>query len=253
VVKFRVSAFALHLASSAVVLALILGGLYLGWYQWPGWYVTDFVHVTKILVGVDLTLGPLFTLLVANPRKSRRELARDIGVIVAVQLVALFYGAGTLWSGRPLYYAYSAKELEMVAASEVPANEAALARQQNPDLAPHWYSRPRWIWAALPTDPAEQAGIRKREAAQDIDDITGMPSYFRGLAQAGDTLRADLRKVDEQVLFSRQERQTLKARMARMGLPTDTPDALSLIGRQGPVLVVFDRSTLSIQALLRAD
>jgi hypothetical protein len=242
-----------HLASSALVLALVLSGLYLGWYQWPGWYVTDFVHVTKILVGVDLTLGPLFTLLIANPKKPRRELARDIGVIVTVQLVALVYGVGTLWSGRPLYYAYSTKELEMVAASQVPAGEGALARQRNPDLAPHWYSRPRWVWAALPADPTERARIREREKSEDIDDITQMPAYFRLIDQAGDTLRADLKRVDDQPLFGRQERRTLKARMAQLGLPTDTPDTLFMIGRNRPVLVVFDRSTLDIKALIRAD
>jgi hypothetical protein len=95
--------------------------------------------------------------------------------------------------------------------------------------------------------------MREREVSEDIDDITQMPAYFRGFAQAGDALRSNLRKVDDQPLFSREERRTLKARMAQLGLPTDTPDTLSMIGRNRPVLVVFDRSTLDVKALIRAD
>ncbi len=250
---FRIKAFAVHLSASACVLALTLGALYLGWYQWPGWYVTDLVHVARILVGIDLTLGPLFTLLIANPKKPRRELARDIGVIATVQLVALIYGMVTLWGGRPLYYAYSVRELEAVAASQLPASEVKLAGQQNPELAPHWYSRPRWVWARPPANAAEQDRVTRQGASEDIDDVTQMPRYYRPLEQAGDALRADLKKVDDIVIFTRQEKGILKERMQRLGLATDQADTLFMIGRNRPVLIVFDRATLRIRALIRPN
>src|SRR5215469_10167574 len=123
--KFRLSAFGLHLLGSAAALSLILGGLWLGWYRWPGWYLTGVVRVVAILAIVDLALGPALTAIVANPRKPRRELARDIGVIVTVQLIALGCGAVTLWLGRPLYYAFSVDRLQMVQASDVPSAEGA--------------------------------------------------------------------------------------------------------------------------------
>jgi hypothetical protein len=251
--RFRIKAFAVHISVSACVLALALGALYLGWYQWPGWYVTDLFHVTGILVGVDLTLGPLFTLLIASPKKPRRELARDIGVIAAVQLAALIYGVLTLWGGRPLYYAYSSRELEAVAASELPVTEVQLARRQNPDFAPHWYSRPRWVWAPLAANATERDRLPRPAASEDIEDVSQMPRYYRPLEQAGDVLRADLKKVDNIVIFSRQEKGILKERMKRLGLPTDQADTLFMIGRNRPVLIVFDRATLRIRALIRPD
>jgi hypothetical protein len=251
--RFRIKAFAVHISVSACVLALTLGALYLGWYRWPGWYVTDLVHVARILVGIDLTLGPLFTLLIANPKKPRRELTRDIGVIAAVQLVALIYGVLTLWGGRPLYYAYSRKEVETVAASQLPPSEVQLARQQNPGLAPHWYSQPRWVWARVPANPTERDGVTRRAASENIDDVTQMPRYYQPLDQAGEVLRADLKKVDDIVIFTRQERATLKERMQRLGLPTDQADTLFMIGRNRPVLIVFDRATLRILALIRPN
>jgi len=104
---FRLKAFALHLLISATVLSVSLGTLYLGWYHWPGWYLTGVSGVTAVLAGVDVVLGPLLTLVIASPRKPRRELARDIAVIGAIQLAALTYGTTQLWNGRPLYYAFS--------------------------------------------------------------------------------------------------------------------------------------------------
>ena len=157
--KFRLRLFGLHLLSSAVVLTLVLGALYLGWYRWPGWYLCNAISVAPILLLVDLTLGPLLTLLIANPLKNRRELARDIGVIVAVQLVALVYGGITLWQGRPLYYAFSEDRLQIVQASDIKPAEAQRAIRENPALAPHWYSLPRWVWAPLPKDANERQAI----------------------------------------------------------------------------------------------
>src|SRR6516164_3338357 len=126
--RFRLTAFGLHLAGSACALTLILGCLYLGWYRWPGWYLTGVLHVLVIVAVVDLALGPTLTLLIANPRKPRAELARDIGIIVTVQIAALVYGAATLWQGRPLYYAFSVNSLDLVQASDLDAQELALAR-----------------------------------------------------------------------------------------------------------------------------
>src|ERR1700676_2326311 len=151
--RFRFKAFGLHLSASVTLLTLILGALCLGWYRWPGWYLTGALHVLVIVAIVDLALGPSLTFIVGNPRKQRRALARDIGVIVAVHLAGLVYGAATLWLARPLYYPFSVDRLQMVQASDLEAREIALARQQNPALAPHWYSLPRWIWAPLPEEP----------------------------------------------------------------------------------------------------
>src|SRR5215469_13939349 len=121
--KFRLTAFGLHLLGSVSALILVLGSLYLGWYRWPGWYLSSVLHVVGIVVMVDLVLGPTLTLIVANPGKPRRELVRDISMIVTVQLAALIYGTVTLWGGRPLYYTFSVNSLELVQASDIDAAE----------------------------------------------------------------------------------------------------------------------------------
>jgi len=80
-------------------------------------------------------------------------------MIVAVQLTALIYGGVSLWSGRPLYYAFSENVLQLVQAYDIDSAQSALALQQNAQFAPHWYSLPRWISAPLPQNTDERAKI----------------------------------------------------------------------------------------------
>ena len=125
--RFRLKAFGLHLSGSALALSIVLGALYFGWYRWPGWYLTNALGVVAIVLLVDLVLGPTLTFLVANPGKPRSVLARDIAVILTVQVIALAYGTATLWQGRPLYYAFSVDCVQMVQASDLSPSEVALA------------------------------------------------------------------------------------------------------------------------------
>ncbi len=250
--KSRLKAFGLHFTGSATVLLLMLGTLYLGWYRWPGWYLTGVLRVLPIVVGVDVVLGPLLTLIIANPKKPGRELARDIGCIVAVQLVALGYGATMLWNGRPLYYTFSEKELSVTRGIDLQPQEIALARQSNPDFAPHWYSRPRWVWAPLPNDPKASEAII-RSAIGGGFDVTAMPRYFKPWSQGLPALRSQLKKSGDLTYFSLAQRKVLESRLQQNGFDPEAADTLPMTGHGTPLLAVFDLKTLQIEALLRAN
>src|ERR1700759_485725 len=127
--KFRLKFFGLHLLTSVCILALVWGVLYFGWYRWPGWYVSGALGIAGIMAAVDVVLGPSLTLIIANPNKARAELYRDISFIGGAQLIALLYGAFTLWHGRPLYYTYSEGFLEMIQAGDFSPAEVALGEQ----------------------------------------------------------------------------------------------------------------------------
>jgi hypothetical protein len=247
--RFRFKAFAWHLAGSASALALTLGLLYLGWYHWPGWYLADMPTVLAIMVGVDVVLGPLLTFLVADPAKARRVLARDVGVIVLVQLVAFGYGVTTLWHGRPLYYAFSVNCLSVVQAQDI-EHDSTAANAQSSALAPHWYSLPRWIWAPLP-DNSEEANKIVQSAIQGGFDVTARPAYYKPWASGTEELRGQLKRVDDIKFFSLKEKTLLRQRMTALGLAPDQADAIALTGRRRPLLVVFDPSNLRLLAYIK--
>jgi hypothetical protein len=249
--RFRLKALGLHLLASASVLTLVLGTLYVGWYRWPGWYLSDALNVLIVLAGVDLAVGPLLTSVVAAPGKPRRELKRDIGIIVVVQLCALVYGTVSLWRGRPLYYAFSENVLQLVQAYDINADELVIARRQNAAIVPHWYSLPRWIWAPLPQDPDERARI-VASAIGGGDDVISMPRYYMPWEQGLPMLRQQLQKVDKVAYFAPKQKSELKVSMRVAGLAPDQLNAIPLTGRGTPLLAVFDPENLKLRALCKA-
>ena len=222
----------------------------MGWYRWPGWYLTGVVRVLGILVLVDVVMGPTLTLIVASPGKARRALRRDIGIIIALQLVALVYGSITLWIGRPLYYTFSFDRLETVQASDLSADEIALARQQNPPFAPHWYSRPRWVWAALPPDP-EAANKIVTASIFGGTDVIDMPRYFKPWEAGLPKLRDQLKQLDQIKYLGGAEKASLRTRIRRLGLQPDERNAIIMWGVSTRLLAVFDLKTLRIAAILK--
>jgi hypothetical protein len=247
--RFRLKAFALHLLTSCAVLTLTLGGLYLGWYRWPGWYLTHVAPVIAVMVGVDVVLGPFLTLLIASPAKARRVLARDIALIATVQLIAFTYGTVQLWNGRPLYYAYSVNCLTVVQAYDLDAASMAAARAQEAALTPRWYSLPRWVWAPLPED-SEKAAKIVQSAITGGSDVTAMPQYYRPWDAGLSDMRTQLKHVDDIKFFSSQEKALLKQRMTAAGLASD--EGIAFTGRSRPLLAVVDPKSMKILALIEA-
>jgi hypothetical protein len=241
--QFRLKAFSLHLLASAAALTLILGSLYLGWYRWPGWYLANATQVVLVMICVDVVLGPTLTFIIANKNKSRRELSRDIGVIVAVQLCALIYGSVSLWNGRPLYYVFSQDALSVEQAYDIDVEQANLGRQQNAELAPHWYSLPRWVFVP----PSIAAATAKG------DDVTAMPKFYRPWNDGLPLLKGQLKKMNELRFFLPHEKKILNQRMQAAGLPSDQSNSIAITGRRRPLLAVFDPVTLEITRTFKID
>jgi hypothetical protein len=249
--RFRLKAFGLHLLWSSVTLVLVLGTLYFGWYRWPGWYLANVLPVVVVMAAVDLAVGPLLTFIVARASKPRRELRRDIAIIVLVQLVALTYGTVSLWNGRPLYYAYSEGVLQLVQAYDIDAGESARARERELDLAPHWYSLPRWIWAPLPQDPNESNRIVQSAIAGGAD-VISMPRYFKPWELGLPELRQQLKKIDDLRYFSDADKAVLKARMRASGFAPEQSNSMAFTGRGQSLLAIFDPEGAKISAILKA-
>jgi hypothetical protein len=250
--KFRIKAFGLHVTASTCLFLLALGTLYFGWYRWPGWYLTGATSIVLMMAGIDVVLGPLLTFVIANPNKPRRELARDIAIIATVQLAAMGYGLTTLWQGRPLYYTFSTRFLEMVQASDLSPEQIALGRKLNPDFAPYWYSLPRWVYAPFPNDPKVVEQIVQSTIGGG-DDVIQMPRYFRPWQEGVVELRKELRPVAKMTELAQRDKQIAGERMRELGVTADEPVALPMMGRTKPLVGVVDPVTGRVRTILRVD
>lgn len=107
------------LAVGTVCAALVFGL----WYPYPYGELVGGRELFLLLISVDVICGPLLTFVVFDPRKLRRELWRDIGIIVFLQGVALAYGIATVIQARPVYLAFEGDRFRVVSVPDVEFSE----------------------------------------------------------------------------------------------------------------------------------
>ena len=99
-------ALAAHIAISAVLVAVALALLFWRWLPAPLFATEGGGEGLKLILLVDVVLGPLLTLVVFNPAKPRAELVRDLGVVALIQLAGYGYGLHSLHAARVQALAY---------------------------------------------------------------------------------------------------------------------------------------------------
>lgn len=100
----RYQAFATHMAISLVIFFILLVCITQYWYPGILFDTGNGWKAIGMIVGIDLILGPLLTLIVFNPKKS--SLKFDLSVIALVQTAALIYGTWTIHQTRPIALAF---------------------------------------------------------------------------------------------------------------------------------------------------
>lgn len=118
-VKYRLLAAGIHFLFSAAILSLLLAVVYFIWYPHPYHTVQSVFDVVKLLIGVDLVLGPLLMFVIFNLSKPRRELVRDVSIIVLFQVSALLWGGHITYKMRPLFAVFQEASFHMVVRQDI--------------------------------------------------------------------------------------------------------------------------------------
>lgn len=153
--RAKLIAFGMHLAISATVFATVI--LLAMWSFYPPLYfwIDGGLFVLTVAAGVDVALGPSFTLVLYAPgRRSNRYV---LPAIALAQCAALAWGVHLMYQQRPLlaaYVGYSRHEFFPVTEGLVRDGPRPLAKLLA--LSPE---RPALVYVALPSDPA----LAKRE------------------------------------------------------------------------------------------
>lgn len=230
----RVKAAGVHFIISAAV-ALVVASLVFGlWYPKPHHHLSGGMSLFFMLIGIDLVLGPLLTLIVFNARKPRRELVRDLAIIGAVQLAALAYGVNVAYQARPVYVAFEYHRFRVVYAS---------------DLLPDFLRQAPEEFRRLPKTGPRFISIRpmKQEERLDIllQELSGFPLAYRAdmwqpYAEAQRAVLAAGKPMDEMVGdLAEKDLRRLDALIGQMGLSRKDILHLPLLSRQPDVAAAF--------------
>ena len=151
---FRRKAVLIHLSSTGLLAIIVATVVFVLWF--PGAYrsMSGGTELFVLVASVDFTIGPLITFVIADSRKTWKQLVRDIAVIVVLQLVALSYGLNMVSISRPVMLALEEDRFRVVAAHDVYVQELPLAKPEFRSLS---LTGPRLAYSAVPTDPKEKS------------------------------------------------------------------------------------------------
>jgi hypothetical protein len=168
----RFKASLAHFAISLTVAGFAYLAVRFFWYPGPLFEVAGGLELLLLVIGVDVTLGPLITLIIFKPGKW--GLKFDLAVIATLQVAALIYGLWSIAESRPVFITFVKDRFELVRAGEL--DDADLA-----DAAPgfgslSWFGY-RLAGAKLPKDPNEQLKLMD-SAVLGGKDIHYFPRYY---------------------------------------------------------------------------
>jgi len=234
--RWQAAAFhaSLSAAIGAVAFALMLGL----WFPGELFRIAGGSTLIMILVGVDVVLGPLLTLVVFDPLK--RLLRFDLALIATLQLVALGYGTWVMFEARPAYVVFVVDRFDVVGTIQVDA--AARAQAQREEFKHVNLGRPRLAAAVMPTDPAARNEVVM--AAMNGIDVLLTPRYWVPYAEAKGQVLArarsldDIRKVDPAT-----NGPVLDAALAALGRPAASLRALGVKAKDGEAVMLIDAET----------
>lgn len=126
--------FASLYATRHALLSLAIGVacaaiVFLAWYPMPYREILGVGSIFMLILIVDVVCGPLMTLILASPRKSKRETIFDFTLIGTIQLAALLYGLHSVWVARPAVLAFERDRLVVLGANEIETEQLNKAPQ----------------------------------------------------------------------------------------------------------------------------
>jgi hypothetical protein len=237
----RGRAFATHLVTSATVVGTVCALIFFVWYPHPYFAATGAWGVLRILIGVDLVLGPLLTLIVFKPGK--RGLEFDLAVIAVAQLAALVYGTSAIYQERPYAVVFAVDRFHVVARPDVAADELADPMLMAPErIGAKPFVGPLLVVATLPSDPEGRS--RVIEGMFDgKPDIEGRPLYWSSYASEAAQVTAKAQPVAALRAARPKAADPLDALTAELGRAEGSLGFLPLLTKERDLAMIVDLAT----------
>lgn len=171
----RLKAATIHLSIS-VILATIMGSvLYFLWFPPPYFIAAGASKLILVLMGVDVGIGPLLTLIVVSPSKSKKLLKLDLSIIVMLQVLAFGYGIHAIASARPIFVVAEDDRFVLVASDEI--SDADLAQGSSSAFRKRSWTGPVLV-GALPPTSRENGGTFALHVMATGKDVDRLPQFY---------------------------------------------------------------------------
>ncbi|WP_432732033.1 TfpX/TfpZ family type IV pilin accessory protein [Variovorax sp. W6] len=116
---YALKASGFHLIGSVLIASLATLLVLRLWYPHPYGELAGGRDLLWILISVDVVCGPMLTLVLFSPLKSKKELALDLSVVAVVQFAALLYGLYSLAEARPVALVYEVDRFRVISRADI--------------------------------------------------------------------------------------------------------------------------------------
>lgn len=242
----RFQASATHLLFSVLVALLSAALVFLFWYPNLFAYASGVERIFLLLLVVDVALGPIITLVVFNPIK--KELKRDLLIVVFIQVSALLYGMQSIFVARPVYMIFNVDRFEVVYAHDI--SEDDLVKVENPV----YRDLPRWgvltAAARLPSDSAVRNTILLSAVVGGAD-VQHMPQYYVPYSEMQSGAADRIQPLGDLHSFNPDKTTTVNALIKKYSESQMEVGFLPLQAKSHDLTVVLDKESGSVLEIVK--
>ena len=233
----RWRAAGMHLLICVGIAAVVLGLMLFVWYPPPLFQVMGGSGLAVILIGVDVVIGPLLTLVVF--RAGKPGLKIDLAIIAAFQLAALTYGCHVISLARPAYVVFVKDQFQVATALELVPERLAEAKYPRFRAVP--WTGPAFVFGEWPKDQADQQ--RLVNAVLTGEDLQHFPKYYAPYEQGRSEILAKAEPLSQLRITEPEAANAVDAWLASSGASEQNLRYLPLRGRNGWLAVLIDRDS----------
>jgi hypothetical protein len=226
---------------------VFLSFVYLIWYPAPLYKLHGTFDVVKLAVAVDLILGPLLTMIVFDIKKPRKELVRDLSIIVLIQLAALAWGVHMTLKVRPVFLVMHLDTLYSVTRDDINSSTQSQKIDMPVDM-PGFWQKPRYIYTR-PLDGEQAAKHVMEMITKGTPDVMYQTDKYLDMREHRDEVLAEAMDMSA-YLQEEQHRKYMDEFIDRYG---GTPDDYAFYPLEYGLyktIVGIDRNSLSATGLL---
>ncbi len=187
----RFQASGIHLGISLIIATLVGCLIYFVWYPHPYFQVAGGSTLMLLIMGVDIVIGPLLTLVVYKAGK--KGLRFDLLCIALLQGCAFFYGLGIIIQARPVFIVAAVDRFVPVYANDL--DDADLAKATRPEFMELPWTGPKLVGAMSPTDRKEKNDLLFSGLAG--KDLEKFPKYYVPYADVAEAMLSKAKPLVE--------------------------------------------------------
>jgi len=233
----RWKAAGIHICISALIGLISATLIFFVWYPRPYSHAAGADTLVLLLLGVDVVLGPLLTLIVF--RAGKWGMRFDLTVIAIAQACAFLYGTSVVVRARPAFIVANVDRFSLVTANDI--DPADYAKAKRAEFASTPWTGPRIIGAQLPTDVKDRNKIAfGGPGGKDID---VMPQYYVDYAEVAKALLQRAKPIDELVAKKKEAEPVLATWLREHGRAIGDVRWVPLTASRATLTMLLDAKT----------